>query len=116
VMRYSAHVGFVGYTPKDVQSMASTGRSVAFYIGLVYDASSHIASPLAIVTSAGTQQPSGVDVNFMDSNVLDLFVDRTSRNDSTRSILRARFLSGRKLAYEICLLSERWTTVSQRSA
>lgn len=29
VMRYTARVGFVGYTFKDVQSMASTGRSVA---------------------------------------------------------------------------------------
>jgi chitin synthase len=55
VMRYTAHVGFVGYTPKDVQSMASTGRSVAIYNGLVYDVSGYLSSPPAIMTPAGTQ-------------------------------------------------------------
>lgn len=29
VMRYTARIGFVGYTPKDVRNMANTGRSVA---------------------------------------------------------------------------------------
>ena len=73
VMRYTARVGFVGYTPKDVQSMAATGRSVAIYNGLVYDLTTYLASPPAIVTSAGTQPPSGVDVNFMDGDIVNLF-------------------------------------------
>ena len=73
VMRYTARVGFVGYTPKDVQNMASIGRSVAIYNGLVYDLTTYIASPPAIMTSAGTQPPSGIDVNFMDGDILNLF-------------------------------------------
>ena len=73
VMRYTARVGFVGYTPKDVQSMASTGRSVAIYNGLVYDVSSYLSSPPAIMTPAGTQPSSDIDVNFMDGDIIDLF-------------------------------------------
>ena len=73
MMRYTARVGFVGYTPQDVQSMAGTGRSVAIYNGLIYDLSTYLASPPAIMTSAGTQPPSGIDVNFMSGDILDLF-------------------------------------------
>ena len=55
VMRYTACVGFVGYTPGDVKSMVGTGRSVAIYNGLVYDVTTYLASPPAIMTSAGTR-------------------------------------------------------------
>jgi chitin synthase len=53
--------------------MAGTGRSVAIYNGLVYDLSTYLASPPAIMTSAGTQPPSGIDVDFMSGDILDLF-------------------------------------------
>ena len=96
VMRYTARVGFVGYTPKDVKSMASTGRSVAIYNGLVYDLTTYLASPPAIMTSSGTQPPSGIDVNFMSGDILDLFqlyggTDITKRLNSLkidRNVLR----------------------------
>ena len=53
-MRHTARVGFVGYTPKDVKSKASTctGRYVAIYNGLVYDVTTYLAIPPAIMTSA----------------------------------------------------------------
>ena len=54
--------------------MASTGRSVAIYNGLVYDVSTYLASPPAIMTPAGTQPPLGVDVDFMDSSILSLSI------------------------------------------
>ena len=73
VMRYTARRGFVGYTPKEIRNMASTGSAVAIYNGLIYDVSTYLSSPPAIRTPQGTQAPSGIDVNFMDSSVLDLF-------------------------------------------
>ena len=73
VMRYTARVGFVGYTPKEVRNMANTGNSVAIYNGLIYDVTTYLMSPPAIRTPQGTQAPSGTDVNFMDSSVLNLF-------------------------------------------
>ncbi|KAF9001145.1 glycosyltransferase family 2 protein [Cyathus striatus] len=73
-MRYSARVGFVGYTPKAIKSMAdSSGSSVAIYNGLVYDLTTYLTSPPAIRSPTGTQAPSNIDVNFMHGSVLDLF-------------------------------------------
>ena len=97
VMRYTARVGFVGYTPKDVKSMASTGRSLAIYNGLVYDVTTYLANPPAIMTSAGTQAPSDIEVatSWIYSSFM---VERTSRNVSTRLELTEMFLAGRKLA------------------
>ena len=72
-MRYTARVGFVGLTPSDVRAMAATGRSVAIYNGLVYDLTTYLASPPAIMTSAGTQPPSGINVNFMSGDIVQIF-------------------------------------------
>jgi chitin synthase len=61
------YVGFVG-------SMAGAGYSVAiYYNGLVYDVATYLAGPPVIMSSAGTQPPSGIDVNFMSGDILDLF-------------------------------------------
>ena len=87
LMRYTARLGFMGYTPPDIRSMASTGRSVAIYNGLVYDLTTYLTSPPAIKTPSGTQAPAGIDVNFMHTAVLNLFTmaagqDITKRLDS----------------------------------
>ena len=89
-MRHTARVGFVGYTPKDVKSMASTGTGRS---GLVYNVTTYLAIPPAIMTSAATQPPSGIDVNFMSGDILELFQlrlygERTSRNRDGSSRLK----------------------------
>lgn len=71
-MRYSSRVGFVGYTPKELKSMAAKGSSVAVYNGLVYDVSTYLKYPPAVRTPEGTQAPA-TDTNFMDGSVLDVF-------------------------------------------
>jgi chitin synthase len=72
-MRYTARVGFVGLTPKEIKNKASSGSSMAIYNGLVYDVSTYFSSPPAVRSPAGTQAPGDTDTNFMDQNVLDLF-------------------------------------------
>ncbi|PFH46960.1 glycosyltransferase family 2 protein [Amanita thiersii Skay4041] len=71
-MRYSSRVGFLGYTRKDIKSMANNGRSVGVYNGLIYDVTPYLTTP------PGRQGPPGfappdVDTQFMDGNVLDVF-------------------------------------------
>ena len=110
MMRYTARVGFVGYTPKDIKSMAGTGRSVAIYNGLIYDLSTYLASPPAIMTSAGTQPPSVIGVNFMSGDILDLFqvyggTDITKRLNSIK--IDRNVLSWQKTCLRNCLPSER---------
>ena len=73
LMRWNFRVGFVGYTPKEVKQMANSGRSVAIYNGLVYDLTDYINFPPSVSAPSGFQAPSGVDVNYMDSSVLDVF-------------------------------------------
>ena len=72
VMRYTARVGFLGYTPKEVRNMASAGRSAAIYNGLVYDITNYLTSPPAVRSPAGKQAPS-TDTNFTSRDVLNLF-------------------------------------------
>lgn len=72
-MRYTARRGFLGYTPVEIKNMASTGRSVAVYNGLIYDLTDYINSPPAVVAPAGMQVPGNTNTNFMDSSVVDVF-------------------------------------------
>jgi chitin synthase len=52
--------------------MASLGRSVGIYRGLVYNVTNYITYPPATRAPYGQQAPQ-VNVDFMDGNVLDLF-------------------------------------------
>ncbi|KAK0460456.1 glycosyltransferase family 2 protein [Desarmillaria tabescens] len=72
-MRYTARVGFVGYTPKEISNMAKTGSSVAIYNGMIYDLSDYINYPPAVRAPAGLQAPADTDTNFMHSSILDVF-------------------------------------------
>ncbi|TFK50010.1 glycosyltransferase family 2 protein [Heliocybe sulcata] len=72
-MRWNNRVGFMGYTPKEIQSMASSSKSVAIYNGLIYDLTAYINTPPYIKTPAGTQSPGGIDTQFMHPSVVDLF-------------------------------------------
>lgn len=86
-MRYTARVGFMGMTPKEVKSKASSGSAIAMYNGLIYDLSTYIKYPPAVRTPDGTQAPGGVDTKFMHDSVLDVFkfnagTDITKKLDS----------------------------------
>ncbi|KAF8905955.1 glycosyltransferase family 2 protein [Gymnopilus junonius] len=48
-------------------------QSMAIYNGEIFDVTDYLTSPPSIRTPTGTQPPSGIDVNFMSSDVLDLF-------------------------------------------
>lgn len=87
VMRWNYRVGFVGYTPSTLQSMASAGSSLAVYNGLVYDLTDYINNGPAVKAPNGEQLPGGIDNQFMDPSVVDLFklysgTDITRRLDS----------------------------------
>ena len=73
LMRWNYRVGFVGYTSKEVKKLAQSGDSVAIYNGLVYDLTNYINFPPSVQAPEGFQPPSGVDVSYMHSSVVDLF-------------------------------------------
>lgn len=73
LMRWNYRVGFVGLTGKQVKNLATSGRAVAIYNGLVYDLTDYINFAPSVQAPDGFSPPSGVDVQYMDSNVIDLF-------------------------------------------
>ena len=73
-MRYQARVGFVGKSPQEIRSEASSGRSIAIYNGLVYDLTTYLTSPPSIQVPVGTQAPGGIDTNFMYGDILNLSI------------------------------------------
>ncbi|KAF8643335.1 hypothetical protein AX16_009064 [Volvariella volvacea WC 439] len=81
-MRYNARVGFLGFTPKEVRNMASTGGSVAIYRGMVYDLTSYINNPRALRSPHNTQAPpvDDTDTNFIHGAILDLFKFRAGQD------------------------------------
>ncbi|KAJ6489438.1 glycosyltransferase family 2 protein [Mycena vulgaris] len=72
-MRWTARVGFVGYTPKEVRTMANNGSSVGVYNGLVYDLTTYVQVPRGIEPPPGESAPTNVDTNFMSEKVVDIF-------------------------------------------
>ncbi|KAF8313908.1 chitin synthase-domain-containing protein [Cantharellus anzutake] len=75
LMRYNWRVGFVGYTASAIRSLASKGRAVAVYNGMVYDLSDYINFPPVVHAPDGTQvqDPNSIKTLFMESTVVDLF-------------------------------------------
>ncbi|KAH9911828.1 glycosyltransferase family 2 protein [Epithele typhae] len=73
-IRWSYRVGFMGYSPKQIKSLASSGDSVAIYNGMVYDLSEYVQNPPSVANlGPGAVAPSGVDTNFMHSSIVSLF-------------------------------------------
>lgn len=101
VMRWNNRRGFVGYTPKEVRNMAASGRSVGIYNGLVYDVTNYIQFPPATRAPTGEQAPP-VNVNFMDSSVMDVFTYNSGR-DITKALNNLNIDSGVLQAQKVCL-------------
>ncbi|KAH6903325.1 chitin synthase 8 [Coprinopsis sp. MPI-PUGE-AT-0042] len=103
-MRYTSRVGFLGYTPKEIRNLASTGRSVAIYNGLVYDLTTYLSSPPSLEGPEGMDPPN-VPTQFMDGDVVELFKvyaggDITKQLDKlniNRNVLRAQKVCLRNL-------------------
>ncbi|ORY22433.1 chitin synthase-domain-containing protein [Naematelia encephala] len=82
-MRYRFRTGFMGYTKKDIKSMASSGRAVAIYDGLIYELTTYIQQ-----NGGGLQGPSGynftaqdqADRQFMSGDVVSLFTYNSGKD------------------------------------
>lgn len=85
VMRWNNRVGFMGYTPKELKNMASAKRSVGVYRGMVYDLTNYVTNGPAVQSPKGQQAPGGIDVHFMDENIVNVF-QFNSGQDVTKKI------------------------------
>jgi chitin synthase len=101
-MRWTARVGFVGYTPKEIRTMANTGSSVGVYNGLVYDLTNYVQNPRGVQAPWGQDPPSNVDTNFMSEKVVDIF-KLNAGGDVTKAINNLDLTSDQLARQKVCL-------------
>ncbi|KAF5366143.1 hypothetical protein D9757_010944 [Collybiopsis confluens] len=73
VMRYTARVGFLGYTKTEITNMATNGKSVGIYNSLIYDVTSYVTSQASLIAPPGFQAPGDTEREFMHPAVMDVF-------------------------------------------
>ncbi|WRT65066.1 uncharacterized protein IL334_002008 [Kwoniella shivajii] len=86
MMRHRFRVGFMGYTKKDVKKMATSGRAVVIYDGLVYEMTTYIQQ-----NGGGLKAPDGVQLTsddqasrrFMSDQVVELFTYNAGKDITT---------------------------------
>jgi chitin synthase len=101
-LRWNYRVGFVGYTPSEVKSMASAGRAVGIIDNLVYELTTYISQG-----GGGFKAPPGYNVDpstsrtFMSDQVVSVFKtnsgqDVTNLIDSLSSTIGSDVVSRQK--------------------
>lgn len=109
IMRWNNRVGYMGYTPQEISTMANSGYSLGIYNNMIYDLTTYVNYGPAVQAPSGQQLPGGIDAQFMDTSVVNLFKynsgqDLTKQFDSLnldsatldrqRTCLRNLFLVG----------------------
>ena len=84
IMRWNNRVGYMGYTPQEISSLANSGHSLGIYDGLIYDLTAYVNYGPAVQGPSGEQAPSADD-QFMDSSLVNLF-KYSSGQDLTKLI------------------------------
>ncbi|KAJ7117961.1 glycosyltransferase family 2 protein [Mycena crocata] len=100
-MRWTARVGFIGYTPKEVRTKANNGSSIGVYNGLVYDLTNYVQNPRGIQAPSGTNAPQ-VDTNFMSEKIVDIF-KLNAGGDVTKDINNLNLSPDQLARQKVCL-------------
>ncbi|KAF8447874.1 P-loop containing nucleoside triphosphate hydrolase protein [Boletus edulis BED1] len=102
IMRWNNRVGYMGYTPQEISSMANTnGRALGIYDGLIYDLTEYVNFGPSVQGPHGEVAPSA-DSQFMDSTLVNLF-KYSSGQDLTKAIDNLNIDSGTLAAQKTCL-------------
>ncbi|WFD27478.1 chitin synthase [Malassezia nana] len=81
-MRSRYRVGFVGYTPKEIQNMLEDGRTIGVYDGYIYDLTTYVGqgNQGAFRMPEGVAPPPNLDRTILDPNVVQLFTQNPGRD------------------------------------
>ena len=83
MLRYRFRTGFMGYTKKDIKNMASAGRAVAIYDGLVYELTTYIQQNGGGLLGPTGYSPSAqdqADRQFMSQQVVQVFTYNSGKD------------------------------------
>jgi len=75
-LRSNYKKGNIGYTPEYVATLAGKQKSIAILNERVYDFTTYNAGGRRLEVAAGESIPTGVNTNFMDQLVVDLFTQK----------------------------------------
>ncbi|KAJ7430579.1 chitin synthase-domain-containing protein [Mycena galericulata] len=100
-MCWTARVGFVGLTPKEIRTKANNRSSIGIYNGLVYDLTSYMQNPRDVAAPTGTVTPQ-VDNNFMSNQVVDIF-KLNAGGDVTKKIDNFPLMSDQLTRQKVCM-------------
>lgn len=86
MLRYKYRMGFVGYTKKDIKSMAGAGRAVAVVDDVVYEMTNYIAQGGGGIKAPPNYNLTATDIssrNFMSPDVVSLFTYNAGQDITT---------------------------------
>ncbi|KAI9890185.1 MAG: hypothetical protein M1814_004347 [Vezdaea aestivalis] len=101
-LRGSFKKGDIGYSPQYVASLATKQQSIAILNHRVYDFTDYLKGGRILKTKEGQQIPSGVNSNFMDDLVVDLFTQRAGQ-DITKYWEALNFDKNLRSRMQLCL-------------
>lgn len=83
ILRGQYRKGHIGYTSQYVKTLSTKGKQIAMLNGRIYDFTTYIQGGRTVKAPAGQDDPTGVNTDFMDSSVVQLFQLRSGQ-DVTR--------------------------------
>jgi len=102
MLRKNYRIGFIGFSPSAILSLAQKQRQIAVIDGMVYDFTDYIAGGVTLAVPQGQSTPSGVSTQFMEPSVVDLF-QNSAGQDVTVQFADLPLSSQVKASMKVCM-------------
>ena len=102
MLRANYKVGYVGYTPSYVSTLAGKSMSIATLNGRVYDFTNYVKGMISVQPKPGDPQPTGIDKFFMDPLVVAIF-QQNAGQDVTKVWQALSLSSDARKRMQLCL-------------
>jgi chitin synthase len=102
MLRANFRKGYLGYTPQYLKTLASKSQSIAILNGKVYDFTDYLRGGRPTRAPVGQAAPTGVDIDFMDPLVVELFQQKAGQ-DVTKDWNDLRLDSHLRIWMQTCL-------------
>jgi chitin synthase len=102
MLRANYKKGNIGYTPSYVSKLADKQNSIAILQGRVYDFTKYNSGGRRVVAKQGEDPPEGVNTNFMDPLIVDLFRQKAG-SDVTKYWQALAIDDGMRSRMQLCL-------------
>jgi chitin synthase len=102
MLRQNYRLGFIGYAPDTLASLAKSQRQIASMDGMVYDFTSYIAGGVTVAVPPGQSPPTGVNPDFMEPSIVALFQNNAGQ-DVTQQFAELPLSSEVKAQMKVCM-------------